>query len=245
MKIAMRLFSVGGLLLAGLVPCPIAAQALAEEESAPVKVSLRALGWDKTIRDLYLFSEDEYQRLIIPSGGMSLEYEYIGPPQIRFFRKGPTDADGDPTWLPATAPKVVEGGREYLFVFRETGEDTGRYAVAMHAANPSEFPPGAFRFFNFSVHPLACRLGSIEFTVPPGGSQIVPMDPPAENHFVTFLAHEVEGEWQLLFKTKWAWYPNKRSYVFVSSDPLTEETSLKIVEETMGWRETNRNEPSE
>jgi hypothetical protein len=220
------------LVLAACSVCPLFAQ----EEAETIRATLRGLAWERTIKDLYLRSAGEYKRMVIPSGGLSLEYEYEGPAELRFFRKGPEGPEGRPTWLPATPPRTLSNGTNYLFVFREDTGQPENYAVAMHESDPTGFPAGAYRFFNFSRHPLACRLGPIEFSVPPGGSRIVPMNPPAENHFVTFLAHEVEGQWELLFKTKWAWYPNKRSYVFVSPDPESGEVSLKIIEENMGWR---------
>jgi len=233
----MKIVNIGVLLLSvcGIV-CGMQRLA-AEEDEEIVRVTFRALAWDRTIKDLYVRGEEGFQRVIIPSGGLSLSYEYVGPPALRFYRKGPTDENGIETWLPATDSRNVSDGQRVLFVLRAHPGQPDRYGLAMHEAASGDFPPGAYQFFNFSQHPLACRLAEIRFEVPPGGSRIVAMDPPAENQFVTFLAHEVDGEWQLLFKTKWAWYPNKRSYVFVSPDPETRETSLKIIEETVGWRQ--------
>jgi len=201
-------------------------------EEPVVSARFKALGWVKTLRDVYYFERaNEPIKMLIPSGGLSIEYNYRGPETLRFYLKE-TDAQGAVRWNPVGSVRLTSASSEYLLLFR-AAENKNGFQVRAEPNSVADFPGGSYRFFNFTSAPIAGKLESSEFVVGPGATTTVKPEPGPGASLVTFLATRTGGNWKVLFKTKWPWKKDVQTLVFLVPGDREGQVRQRIIRERL------------
>jgi hypothetical protein len=134
--------------------------------------------------------------------GLELYKDAVGP-------------DGKPTYELVGKAPLVAGARQILFLVDPVPNASG-LPLRLYGMNDALdiFPPGTFRFFNFSPTTLRVKFGGQVNQLPAGESTVVKSNVPKLGGFTPFLVGDATGK--IIFGTRLFSQPTGREIVFIS-----------------------------
>jgi hypothetical protein len=192
---------------------------LCAQENVPRSYSFTALSWDQPIRDLHYFDGSQWQEITITNAAKTLPRTVrLLKPVILFYNEIPSDeANASPVAtarFPAETPEAM-----FLFFPVEQAVSQERYNVRSLADGVRGYPPGSYRFINFSANPMAGSVGGETFQLDPGAERVLqPRD--LEDGSVVFQYASFAGEkWEVFYRSHWSVRKDRRTIVFFLENP--------------------------
>jgi hypothetical protein len=190
---------------------------------------LRLISWSEPIDDLkFLNGDGTVVPVEIPLNRFSPVYQYKGPGPVIMGTAGPGGKAGFKQM--AMVPLAETASDGVLWVLFTGTDAVGQYVTSGIEEKESDFPPGGYRFLNFSEYPLHIKCGDWEMIAPPWKSasfhpnttdsaQIMPVEIRAER----------DGEMKRVYSNRWPYGKATRTLVLAYFDAGTQAYELKRI----------------
>ena len=185
-----------------------------------VRIRFNCLAWEPVEPGIRYASYDEASEpLRLSSEFRSPEYRYEGPPRLTFFREK-TGPEGKRLRVPVASTEIDPDLRRALFLFfpLTTEDGSERYRILTIDDSRAAFPPGSYRVFNLTDHPIAGMFGEARLRLEPRDNQLVRPDHESDTNLNIQLAVQNGGEWQRKVSTRWYYRDTARHLVFLARD---------------------------
>jgi hypothetical protein len=122
---------------------------------------------------------------------------------------------------------LPQGTKQLLFLLQEAPQGT-KLPLRVFGMDDSleAFPPGAFRFLNFTSHPLQVEFGGATNNLPPQEIKVVLPAIPERGGFLPFIVKDGQGH--IGFQTRLFGQPRGRKMVMLVP-PTKEEEKLSVL----------------
>lgn len=192
------------------------------QETPFVNIRFSVLSFGSAARDIYYFDNGLPKAISVYQTDITGPHAYKGPPVLSFFRKGPADADGNPTWIPLAQVSLAMDARQLLLLFyKDTSASAERYVITPINATDAGFKPSQLKLFNFTSLTVGGKFGEKTFQLLPSKTQVFSY--PAEKTFETAvmlrLAADREDGWKLVFSKPFTCVPDTRRWIFIVEMP--------------------------
>jgi hypothetical protein len=203
-------------------------------QQAAVNVRFRIFGWDEASSDLNYWQAKDLG-VVIYQDTRSVFYKYAGPAQIIFYRIV-TGSDGNIVRVPAAQANLEGEGPWPLLIFFKTPGSPGKYSVDVLPDDLKSFPPGSYKFANFTNGPISGKLGPQSFQLQTRDIRLLrgQTEPGRTTLFAEIDTGGPDGKTPV-YTNNWAAQPQMRTLVFVkqSSDSSTGIVARRIIESTV------------
>jgi hypothetical protein len=199
------------LLLAAFAPCS-RAQSVDEKHA----VEFCGVAWEPLpITAIFYRDGNNYLPLEFSPGSRSQLYPLKAGTALELFERV-TAADGASTYKLIGRAPWVAGARRMLFLVDPVPNATG-LPLRLFGVNDAldVFPPGTFRFFNFSTAELRVKFAGQASRLPAGAMSLVKSNVPQNGGFIPFLIGDPQGE--VVFETRLFSQPAGRDMVFIGA----------------------------
>jgi hypothetical protein len=203
-----------------LFVCLGAAEPAAHAENPPApafSVRFRTLGWKTNIPENTLFYhvKDTEKSISVMSDSRSLFYDYRGPSEITFYQNIP-GADGTPRPTAVCSAELKDAGDWPLLIFSKEAGTPEKFKIRVIPDDLQAFPPGSFRFVNYTTLQPTAKVGSKSVTLAPDEITTIKEQPSGDNRtlFVSVLQPGSKTQ-PILYSNNWAYYPGQRTMVFI------------------------------
>ena len=205
-----RLISAGVFLLAA---CPVFLRA----QPAPAKpaVEFSCLVWEPLpLPAVYYRDGKSYLPLEFSPGSRSQLYPLKEGTDLELSVKE-VGADGAATYKLVGKAPLVAGTRRMLFII-DPAPEPADLPLAIFGVDDGldVFPPGTFRFANFTAAPLQVKFGGQTTKLPARAISVVKSDVPENGGFLPFLIGDANGK--TVFETRLFGQPTGRDMVFIA-----------------------------
>ena len=156
-----------------------------------------------------------YLPLEFSPGSRSQFYPLKDGNALELFEKV-TAADGAFTYKLVGKAPLVAGARQMLFLVAYV-PNNAELPLRLYGVNDAldVFPPGTFRFFNFSNAELQVKFAGQATRLPAGEMSLVKSNVPENGGFIPFLIGGPKGE--VVFETRLFSQPTGRDMVFIGA----------------------------
>lgn len=226
-----HILAISFLIVGCVSPAVLRAQ---DAPSATVNVRFRTFGWDGASSDLNYWQSKDVNVATFQDT-RSIFYKYTGPAQMILYRVL-TGTDGRIVRVPVVTANLQDAGPwPLLILFTGTGAPP-TYTVQVLPDDLKSFPPGSYKFANYTNGPISGALGTQSFQLQPGGIQLLrgrPV-PPLTTMFAAVYVG-AGGDRTPVYTNNWAFEPLMRTLVFVkqSSDSSSGIVARRIIESTV------------
>ncbi|MEI8036942.1 MAG: hypothetical protein WCJ14_01005 [Verrucomicrobiota bacterium] len=208
-RFASILFAACLLLLAG---CP----ALLRAQSAPDKpgVEFSCVVWEQPPISAVVYRDGKsYLPLVFSLGNRSQLYPLKESSAFELYEKA-VGADGTTTYKLVGKAPIIAGARRMLFLIDQVANSTG-LPLRVFGVNDAldVFPPGTFRFVNFSSAALQVKFGGETNKLPAGEMRVVKSHVSPKGGFLPFFIGDASGK--IIFETRLFGQPSGRDMVFI------------------------------
>lgn len=189
---------------------------MAQANGERVSAKLRFLSLNKReIEGLWIFSEQEWTPIRVPSSHLTSPLRYTGPARLVFFRRTPENPEG-PTEIPAGAFTLpTEGGDWLLMLSADEGNQLRVRAVNLHLEG---FPNGAYRIFNLCDRMVALNMAGELHRIPAEDVQLIRPGVEGREPISVQFIKAGDPEQNSLVTTTWFHSANQRQVVFLIPD---------------------------
>jgi hypothetical protein len=216
-RLAMKLLPVAVLVL-GMCVASLSSHG---QEGDRVRVELVSLAWDRPIKGLLYGAVSEPQEMDVYARGFSAPANYEGPALLEFYRLLPPEEEGGAPVRDVVGRAALPGETsKVLLLFRPLREEEGeRYQVVAMDNSLARFPPGSFRFFNFTNIELVGVVGSETLRVGAGATAIERPRGDENGNVEVRLFTELAGQRRAVYSSVWGVRESRRTSVFILADP--------------------------
>jgi hypothetical protein len=204
------LIAAGVLLLS---VCPVLLRA--QPATAKSAVDFSCVVWE-TLPISAVFYRDgkTYLPLELSPGNRSPLYPLKEGTDLELYEKE-VGADGAVTYKLVGKTPLVGGTRRMLFLI-DPASNSGGLLLRLFGVDDSldVFPPGAFRFVNFTTVTMQVKFGGQITKLPAGEISVVKSNVPASGGFLPFLIGDANGK--VVFETRLFGQPTGRDMVFIA-----------------------------
>lgn len=222
------------LISAGLLAVILCLPAKLRAQEATVNVRFRIFGWDEASSDLNYWQAKDVN-VVIYQDTRSVFYKYAGPAQIVFYRIV-TGSGGSIVRVPAAQANLEGAGPWPLLLFFKTPGSPGKYTVDVLPDDLKSFPPGTYKFANFTYGPVSGKLGAQSFQLQSRDIRLLrgQTEPGRTTLFAEIDTDGPDGKTPV-YTNNWAFQPQMRTLVFVkqSTDSSTGIVARRIIESTV------------
>lgn len=195
-----------------LVGCPYTLRAQSTPEKTRLEFS--CVLWEPLpISEVFYRDGENYLPLEFSLGNRSRLYPLNQAGTLELYEKAEATDGGTTYRLLGKAP-WIEGARRMLFLINAVPATTG-LQVKMFGMNDAldVFPPGTFRFVNFSRAILQVKFGGQTQKLPPGEMNAIQSHVSEKGGFVPLLVGDSDGK--VVFETRLFGQPTGREMVFI------------------------------
>jgi hypothetical protein len=203
-------------------------------QQATVNVRFRLFGWDEASSDLNYWQAKDLN-VSIYQDTRSVFYKYAGPAQILFYRIV-TGSDGNIVRVPAAQANLEGEGPWPLLIFFKTPGSPGKYTVDVLPDDLKSFPPGTYKFANFTNGPVSGKLGAQSFQLQSRDIRLLRgQTEPGRTTLFAEIDTDGPGGETPVYTNNWAFQLQMRTLVFVkqSNDTSTGIVARRIIESTV------------
>lgn len=193
---------------------PVALLAEGEDSGDSGAVEFSCAVWEKlSYPELFYRDGKSYLPLELSPGNRSKLYPKKEGDGLELYDKV-AGADGAIAYKLLGKKPWVAGARRMLFLVDPVPNATG-LPLRLFGVNDAldVFPPGTFRFFNFSTAELHVKFGGQVSKLPAGGMSLVKSNVSENGGFIPFLIGDPKGE--TVFETRLFSQPTGRDMVFI------------------------------
>jgi hypothetical protein len=201
-----------GLLMFVIFPALSRAQTVTEKSG----VEFSCLVWDPLpMPEIFYLDGNDYLPLVFSLGNRSQPYPLKQATAFELYVKDAGEEGGTSYKLVGKAP-LVTGSRQMLLVIIPA-MGTGALPLRLMAVDDSmeAFPPGSFKFLNFSKDALQVKFGGQIAAIRPGEIRIVNPRIPEKGGFMPFMIGDTQGK--IVFETRLFGQPTGREMVFIGN----------------------------
>lgn len=197
-----------------LATCP--ALIRAQSDSGKPAVEFCCVVWEPLpITAVFYRNGISYLPLELSPGNRSKFYPMREGGALELFEKE-VGVDGATAYKPVGRAPLVSGARRMLFLVDPVANATGLPLRLFGVDDALDaFPPGTFRFFNFSMAELQVRFGGQVSKLPAGEVSVVKSNVSDKGGFVPFLIGDSKDE--VVFETRLFSQPTGRDMVFIGA----------------------------
>jgi hypothetical protein len=197
------------LLLAGCPP-------LLRAQSAPGKpaVEFSCVVWQQLPISAILYRDGKsYLPLEFSLGNRSQLYPLKEAVTLELYEKT-VGADGATTYKLVGKAPLVAGARRMMFLIDPVPNSTG-LPLRVYGVNDAldVFPPGSFRFVNFSTAEMQVKFGGQIHKLPAGEMAVIKSNVSEKGGFLPFFMGDATGK--IVFETRLFGQPTGRDMVFI------------------------------
>jgi hypothetical protein len=193
-------------------PLPLGAQSAASAPSLQFSCAV----WEPLpISPIYYRDGKSYLPLEFSPGSRSKLYPLKEGVGLELYKKA-VDPDGKPTYeLVGKAPWIA-GARQMLFLIEPVSNANG-LPLKLFGVNDAldVFPPGTFRFFNFSNTTLQVKFGGQVSQLTKGESTVVKSNVTDQGGLLPFLMADTNN--RIVFENRLFAQPDFREMVFIGN----------------------------
>ncbi len=149
------------------------------------------------------------------------------------------DANGESVIDPVAVAKLPGKGSQFLLMLVPSGKETGlSYHCLVLADDRKSFPPGGYRFVNFSPSKLRFMLQKQPIQLNPGDEEVVgKIEGTRDDGRFPYVAQYFSDEaWNRLSTGYWYAHPKIRSLQVVYVNPKTNRIALKGYDDKLFMR---------
>ncbi|MEX1048733.1 MAG: hypothetical protein WED15_04340 [Akkermansiaceae bacterium] len=221
-----RHYAAAVMLLLALAPARLAAA------PAPGKAGIQfsCMVWEHHEGPTLFYRDGEaYLPLKLRAGNRSQLYPLKNAHAFELFVAA-VDSDGKPIYNPVGRAALVAGTGRMLFMIDPLGNpaDLKFRVIGMDDALET-FPPGTFRFANFTTTPLQVKFGGQVNPLPAAGMKVVKSNVSAKGGFLPFILGNSTGK--IVFETRLFGQPTGRDIVFIGGSSTGGEIKVKFLTE--------------
>lgn len=207
-----RILFIWGFLMFVIFPALSRAQTVTEKSG----VEFSCLVWDPLpMPEIFYLDGNDYMPLAFSLGNRSQPYPLKQATAFELYVKDAGEEGGTSYKLVGKAP-LAAGSRQMLLVIIPA-MGTGALPLRLMAVDDSmeAFPPGSFKFLNFSKDALQVKFGGRITGMPPGEIRIVKANIPEKGGFMPFMIGDSQGK--IVFETRLFGQPAGREMVFIGN----------------------------
>jgi hypothetical protein len=194
----------------------------AQAASGMPGVEFSCLVWEPlSIAEVFYRDGKSYLPLKFSPGNRSQLYPLKESTGLEFYEKA-TGADGATTYKPVGKAPLVKGARRMLFLVDPVPNSTG-LPLRIFGVNDAldVFPPGTFRFLNFSSAALQVKFAGQTNKLPAGEISVVKSNVSDKGGFLPFQIGDSDGK--VVFETRLFSQPSGREMVFILTQIIPPE----------------------
>lgn len=193
-----------------------ASSALLRAQPALAKPALEfsCLVWEPLpVPAVFYLDGKSYRPLELSPGNRSNLYPLKESAALELYTRD-VGAGGAESYKLVGKSPLVAGTRRMLFVIDPAQQSAG-LPLAIFGMDDAldSFPPGTFKFLNFSVSALQVKFGGQISPLPAGEIRVVKSNVPKSGGFVPFLVGDAHGK--IIFETRLFCQPTGREIVFI------------------------------
>lgn len=218
-----------------LVLCAFFARPSVAQDSNPVAVRFRTLGWETSRSDLYIFQSGKDEAVVIQEDVRSAFCPYKGPALITFYQVK-TGPDGKIQKVFVAQASLERAGPWPLLIF--SGDPTRPNACRIQVIpdDLQSFPAGSYEIVDYSDTPMSGAIGSQAFILQPQEIRII-RSRPAGNSTALYASISQEGKAgkTLIYGNNWGYQPDIRTILFIkpSHNTTSGVAAHRIIESTV------------
>lgn len=157
-------------------------------------ISLRFMGWEKAVANLFLsHNERDYTQITAPAYQWGPDYTTpANTASLKLYHM--VEKDGVKTYAVAAEAPLEKDCLDFQVAIVRQGGDTPYRLIPL----PNDiriFQAGKIRVFNFSPYPAAVKLSEKNLQLSPLEWQMVPVSPDKKYRVVMLSALQVDGNW--------------------------------------------------
>lgn len=186
----------------------------AQPTTAKPAVEFSCLIWDPLpFPEIFYFDGKSHLPLELFPGNRSKLYPLQETTALGLYVKETSD-DGAETYKLIGQSPLLAGTRRMLFVI-ESAEQSAGLPLTIFGMDDAldSFPPGTFKFLNFSKSALQVNFGSQITQLPAGEIRVVKSNAPKLGGFIPFVVGDARGK--IVFETRLFGQPTGREIVFI------------------------------
>jgi hypothetical protein len=216
------------LLLAFCLAVPFVSEAQSPQDSESFHFS--CVAWENLpFPELYYREGKVMLPIKLAPGNRSEIYRLQGETALELYVLK-TDSQGEPNYEIVGRGTLLPETKRMLFLLSETKATNG-LPLALFGLDDSlkTFPPGTFRFINFTPYNLKAVFGGSTTTLPPKEVQVVKSNISQSGGFLPFLVSNNAGD--TVFETRLYAQPTGREMVFITpvSDRQASRVAVKFI----------------
>jgi hypothetical protein len=197
-----------------MVACPL--HLLAQSSAEKPTVEFCCVVWEPLpITAVFYRDGKSYLPLEFSPGSRSQLFPLKDGNALELFGKA-TAADGASTYKLVGKVPLVAGARRMLFLIDHVPNANG-LPLRLFGVNDAldVFPPGTFRFFNFSTAELQVKFAGQATRLPAGEMSLIKSNVAENGGFIPFFISDPKGE--VVFETRLFSQPTGRDMVFIGA----------------------------
>jgi hypothetical protein len=203
---------VAGVFLLAIFPALARAQTAQENTG----ISFSCLVWEPLpMPEVFYLDGKDYLPLTFSLGNRSQPYPLKQATAFDLYVRD-TGEQGETAFKRVGKAPLVAGSRQMLLVIIPAA-DPDALPLRLMAVDDSldTFPPGSFKFLNFSKEALQVKFGGQITAIRPGEIRVVKAKIPAKGGFMPFMLGDPSGN--IVFETRLFGQPAGREMVFIGN----------------------------
>lgn len=204
----------------------------ANSKPKPQNIKFSCVVWKNlSLNELYYQQGKEYLPLEPKRGFRSKLYPLKGETALKLFKKE-INSEGENVYELVGGANIMEGASEMLFLIEEVPGKRGLpLRVFGIKDSRSDFPPGTYRFVNFTQTNIRAQFGGGNHRIAPRGITEVQPQIPENGGLIPI---RMISKKEVIFETRLFSQPNGREMIFIYPSTGARPVSVKFLSQLMG-----------
>lgn len=189
-------------------------------------VEFRLISWEGQIQGLKYSNGKTQVDIAAGEGSLSSVFRFEGPGPLILYRE--VEQEGKTVREPMAALPVPEGFTQAIILLAYADAAKKTFTGLWINDAPEARPPQTITYRNLSSYPVAIKLGTTEYTVPPHGIRAQATDPRVQRMVFKAVAHTPAG-WKSIVSTIQPVRPGLRTLVIMRDGRPDPATGIKEI----------------